>query len=148
MHTRQLIFSALALLFAGCATPYQGIKFRSQGPALPEAYRKLTLALTVDGYTITSTDPERCTAETDWRPLTAKERGENGNTEVIREVAAKVSLRLEPRGRMYDVFLMPWIRAVSGQDTVCAPAPAKHPLRLKWQRTITTLLEKEAKEED
>ena len=135
----------VVLGLAGCASPYQGIKFRSTAPPIAEAYRSVTLALTVDGYTLRAVDPVKFNAETDWRILPPKEKPEALATT---EQACRFTLRMDERGKLYDVFLLPTIRTVTGGDTVVAPAPATHPLRLKWQRTLTTLLRKEQKEED
>ncbi len=57
----------------GCTTPYQGIKVRAQSPDIDEAFRKLTLAVTTDGYSIASVDPARHTLESGWRDLANKE---------------------------------------------------------------------------
>jgi hypothetical protein len=134
----------VVVVLAGCASPYQGIKFRAEGPAIAEGYRTLTLALTVDGYSLRSVDPQKFEAETDWRILPAKEKPE---AFAGTEQAARLSLRIDERGRLYDVFLLPTVRTITGKDTVIVPAPADHPLRLKWQRMLTTLLRKEQKEE-
>jgi hypothetical protein len=136
---------AAVVLFAGCGPSFQGIKFRSTAPPIAEAYRSVTLALTVDGYTLRAVDPVKFNAETDWRILPPKEKPEALATT---EQACRITLTMDERGKLYDVFLLPMIRTVTGGDTVVAPAPATHPLRLKWQRTLTTLLRKEAKEED
>jgi hypothetical protein len=135
----------VVVVLAGCASPYQGIKFRSTGPPIAEAYRSVTLALTVDGYTLRAVDPMKFNAETDWRVLPPKEKPE---TLSATEQACRITLWMDERGKLYDVFLLPTIRTVTVGDTVVAPAPATHPLRLKWQRTLTTLLRKEQKEED
>jgi hypothetical protein len=132
------------VLLSGCGPSYQGIKFRADGPAIAEGYRSITLALTVDGYVLCSVDPQKFEAETDWRILPATEKPE---ALAGTEQAAHISLRMDERGKLYDVFLLPTIRTVTGGDTVVAPAPATHPLRLKWQRMLTTLLRKEQKEE-
>ena len=131
-------------VLAGCASPYQGIKFRSTAPPIAEAYRSVTLALTVDGYTLRAVDPVNFNAETEWRILPAKEKPE---ASADTEQAARISLRMDERGKLYDVFLLPTVRTIAGKDTVIVPAPANHPLRLKWQRMLTTLLRKEQKEE-
>jgi hypothetical protein len=142
-HRYATIFVVVVL--TGCASPYQGIKFRSTAPPIAEAYRSVTLALTVDGYTLRAVDPVKFNAETDWRVLPPKEKPETLSST---EQACRITLWMDERGKLYDVFLLPTIRTVTGGDTVVAPAPATHPLRLKWQRTLTTLLRKEQKEED
>jgi hypothetical protein len=145
MHLTSAALLVTILLLSGCAPSFQGIKFRAEGPAIAEAYRSVTLALTVDGYTLRAVDPVKFNAETDWRTLTPKEKPEALATT---EQACRLTLKMDERGKLYDVFLLPTIRTVTGGDTVVAPAPATHPLRLKWQRTLTTLLRKEEKEED
>lgn len=139
------VLFAASLLYAGCAAPFQGIRFRAEGPPIAEAYRSLTLAMTVDGFTLTAVNPATYDAETSWRALTPQEKpaamagtGQSG----------KLTLKMGERGRMYDVYLLPLVRTVTGTDTVTAPAPGNHPFRLKWQRTLTTLLRKEQREED
>jgi hypothetical protein len=145
MRLRQAIVIATTLLNASCGPSFQGIKFRAEGPPIAEGYRSLTLALAVDGYTLLSADPQKYDAETDWRILNPKEKPQELAT---MEQSGRLSLRMDERGRLYDVFLLLSIRTVTGRDTVINPAPATHPFRLKWQRTLTTLLKKEQKEED
>jgi len=135
----------VVVLFCGCSAGFQGIKFRAEGPPIGEAYRSLSLALTVDGYGIRMADPARFSVETEWRALQPLEKPLEAQS---LQQDARLSLHLETRGKMYDVFLLPTVRTITGSDTSIAPAPATHPLRLKWQRTMTTLLRKEQKEED
>jgi hypothetical protein len=149
-NTLCLALLALAILFggSGCASSFQGIKFRSQDPPIEEAYKKISLAMTVDGYSIAMADPGKHTTETAWKDLKANERTDEerrlpGGTG---SVQGRLLLRLEKRGMLYDVFLTPMIRA--GADTTGAPAAVRHPLRDKWEKALNALLVKEAKEED
>jgi hypothetical protein len=150
--TTRILFSVLSFLLlfwgTGCATSFQGIRFRSQDPPIDEAYRKLSLAMTVDGYTMAAAEPGKHTAETAWKDLKANERTDEerrlpGGTG---SVQGRLLLRLEKRGMLYDVFFIPMIRA--GADTTGAPAAVRHPLREKWEKALNALLVKEAKEED
>jgi hypothetical protein len=148
MHARSLHLSALAaaaLLVSSCSPSFQGIRFRAEGPPIAEAYRSVTLAMTVDGYTLAAVDPAKFDAETGWRPLNPQEKPAALATTAQ---DGRLTLRMDQRGRMYDVYLLPAVRSVTGTDTVASPAPADHPFRLKWQRVLTTLLRKEQREED
>ena len=145
MRCSRACLSGFLLLIAGCSAGFQGIKFRAEGPPIAEAYRSLSLALSVDGFKIRTADPRNFSVETDWRELSSVEKPAEAQSV---EQAARISLRLNARGRMYDVFLLPTIRSINGSDTTVFPVPATHPLRLKWQRTLTRLLRKEQKEED
>lgn len=136
---RVLLFGILA----GCASPVQGIKMRMQSPEIDEAFRKLVLAVRADDYDIERLNPGTYALETKWR--TAKE-GERGMTGSSRDsVQVKLSIALSPRGPMYDLFLTPSLRQ-AGADSVMVPPPP-HPLVQKWNRILTTILDKESREE-
>jgi len=138
----------IALWGLGCGPSFQGIRFRAQRPPIDEAYRKISLAFTVDGYTIAMAEPGRHTAETGWKELKAGERSEQERnlSGGAGRVEGRLLVRLEKRGMLYDVFFTPMIRA--GNDSTGAPAGVRHPLREKWEKALNSLLEREAKEED
>jgi hypothetical protein len=147
-------FAGVVLLFLallnGCTTPFQGIRVRAQSPAIDDAYRKLTLAVTADGFTLAAVDPARHTLESGWRELTAKEISDADRRAVNGKVEGKVMLRLEARGKLYDLFLTPVLRYTreGGGPLQEIIAGVHHPLREKWEMVVTRLIEKEAKEED
>jgi hypothetical protein len=142
---------ALAALFfvPGCGTPYQGIKFRAQSPPVEEALRKISLAVSVDGYETESILPSGFGLITKWRGLKPQEVPKNADTLGMSRTESSLNLRLEPRGRMYDVFCTPSLRYTMRDGTVREEiADATHPLREKWERVFRQILESEQKEED
>lgn len=147
-------FTGVVLLFLallnGCTTPFQGIRVRAQSPGIDDAYRKLTLAVTTDGFTIAAVDPARHTLESGWKDLTAKEIADADRSVGNAKVEGKVMLRLEARGKLYDLFLTPVLRYTreGGGPLQEIIAGVHHPLREKWEMVVARLIEKEAKEED
>ena len=120
------------LVSAGCSSSFHGINFRAQSPLKEEAFRKLSLAVTVDGYEIERMDPENMELLTKWRPSKENERSEkekkSGGASLVR-----IDLRVESRGTLYDIFLTPMIQSVEGEERI---AEIGHPLRDKWKRII------------
>jgi hypothetical protein len=150
----------LSLLFlgnalTGCSSPFQGMRMRIQNPPVDESFRKISLALTTDGYVLSKVDPVAFHVETEWRDLKAKELSEQDTLPAIAPAAARpgmvqsrIVVRLEQRGRQFDLYLTPLLRHPKGDVWEERTAGVKHPLREKWERAITSLLDKEAKEED
>jgi hypothetical protein len=147
-------FAGIALLFLallnGCTTPFQGIKVRGQSPDIDDAFRKLSLAVTTDGFTIAVVDPARHTLESGWRDLTAKEISDADRKAGNTKVEGKVTFHLDARGKLYDLFLTPGLRysREGGGPLQEIIAGVHHPFREKWEMVIARLIEKEAKEED
>lgn len=143
------LLSALVLgcvLFsAGCAPSSQGIKVRAQGPAIEEAFRRLSLAISVDGYPVERADPATFNLESGWKALTKVECGaDTAGVDAVQE--GRITLKMARRGALYDVILTPWVRTqTQGSGTI---APPTHPLRIKWETVITRLIEREARDED
>jgi|WetSurMetagenome_2_1015567.scaffolds.fasta_scaffold59260_3 hypothetical protein len=137
-------------LGGGCSTPFQGIKVRAQSPGIDEAFRKLSLAVTTDGYTIASVDLIKHTLESGWKGLTPKELSDADRKTGNAKIEGKLMLRLDARGKLYDLFLTPVLRysreGESPQQEIIAGV--RHPLREKWEMAIARLIEKETKEED
>lgn len=134
---------------AGCSPSFQGIRLRAQHPPINEAYRKITLALTVDGYVIAGAQPSRFTAETAWRDAKANERSDADKVPPANEgpVESRLEVRLERRGMLYDVYFTPMLRYGGPSGTIII-AGIRHPLREKWEKALSALVEREAKEED
>jgi hypothetical protein len=147
-------YAGMALLLLalcnGCTTPYQGIKVRAQSPSIDEAFRKLSLAVTTDGYTIASVDLIKHTLESGWRDLTPKELSDTDRKTGNAKIEGKLMLRLDARGQLYDLFLTPVLRysREGGKPQQEIIAGVRHPLREKWEMAIARLIEKETKEED
>jgi len=144
-----ILFLLLALC-GGCATPFQGIKVRAQSPDIDEAFRKLSLAVTTDGYSIASVDLIKHTLESGWRDLAPKELSDADRKTGNAKIEGKVVLRVDGRGKLYDIFLTPVLRysPEGGNPQQEIIAGVRHPLREKWEMVIARLVEKEAKEED
>ncbi|MCC6398036.1 MAG: hypothetical protein IT282_13550 [Bacteroidetes bacterium] len=137
------------VLFPGCGSPFQGMKFRAQAPPIEEAFRKLSLAVTVDGYEIDQIMPSVFKIETKWRGAKEQEmsRGEAAVLDSV--VECRVSIRLEPRGRMYDVLFTPELRRTSREGKVTEELAGRgHPLTEKWEAVFRQILEREQREED
>jgi hypothetical protein len=133
----------------GCAPAFQGIKFRAQSPNIDEAFRKITLALTTDGYTLAAVDPVSHTTESGWRTLTVKELSEADRSSGADSIEGRITVRLEVRGKLYDVFVTPEVRLTTGGKTGPGTiAGVRHPLREKWVTVLSRLVEREFKEED
>jgi hypothetical protein len=139
----------VTLILAGCATPYQGIKMRVQSPPIDEAFRKASLAITVDGYEIESVSPSTFRLETKWREVKEGEMSKSDKTLGMKLLECRIALRMEARGKLFDVFCTPSLRYTLQDGTVRETiADATHPLREKWEDVFRRLLERESKEED
>jgi hypothetical protein len=125
------------------------MKIRAQSPSVEEAYRKLSIALSVDDYRILSADPARFHAASDWRDAKEKERTKEEKKLPEGSVQCSVEFRMERRGMLYDIFLTPHLRHREPDGGWRASvAHATHPLYEKWQQIVGALVRKEAKEED
>ena len=135
---------ALSLaLVAGCATPFQGIRVRADVPFIDEAFKKLTIALTLDVYELETVDPSLRIVETKWKELGETDREPKlAAPGVLQE--GKVRIKLEERGKFYDVFLTPSIRTDSTPERICHPTER---LWVKWETALHRLLVIQAKEE-
>ena len=136
------------LLIAGCSSSFQGIKFRAQSPPIEAAFSKLSLAVTTDGYEIRSIDPARFSLSTSWRQLKEKEKSESDVKFAGQKIESQLTVRLERRGSLYDVSLTPSLRYSSPEKTRETVADVRHPLWEKWQRVLSSIVEREFKEED
>lgn len=148
MRPRKELFIVLTMLLTGCASSHQGMKLRAQAPAIDEAFRKVSLAVSADGYTVERVDPRQYTIETGWRDLKDKEKSSYDVTLPSGSVQSRILLRLEPRGRLYDVFLTPMLKYSGGAEQKEIVADVQHPLWEKWRKAVGTLVETEFKEED
>ena len=136
------------LALAGCAPSFQGIKMRAQAPMIDVALKNVTLALTVDGYTIEKLDLSEFALETGWREMKQNERSPAEATLPAGSATSRITVKMARRGSLYDVFVTPWIRmAETGKDTLQI-APINHPLRTKWEKVVSRLIEREARDED
>jgi len=145
----------LGITLTGCSPAFQGIRMRIQSPPVDEAFRKISLALTTDGYVLSKVNPAAHQVETEWRDIKAKEVSEQDTLPAVLpaggqtgNIQSRILVRLEPRGKQFDIYLTPLLRYPGGDAWEENIAGVKHPLRQKWERAITSLLEKEAKEED
>jgi hypothetical protein len=145
---RLLFLAGSILLIAGCTSSFQGIKYRAQAPSIEEAFRTVSLAVKVDGYSIGTVDPAMFTLESEWREVKTNELppadtlGGDGVPE------SRISLKMVRRGSLYDVMLTPWLRTkVHGKEQIIV-VPPTHPLRIKWEKAITRLIERESRDED
>jgi hypothetical protein len=144
-----LFISILSILLSGCGTPFQGIRFRVQSPPMEEAFRKISLAISVDGYEIASLAQSTFALETKWREAQPPELSGNDRTLRALHVECKLVLRMEARGKLFDVFCTPSVRHTMQDGTVSeSVADSRHPLREKWEGVFRRLLEREQKEED
>jgi hypothetical protein len=147
-----VFFATLAIVAVlpwGCAPSTQGMKIRAQSPSIEEAYRKMTIALTVDDYAVAGASPDKFQASSDWRDAKEKEMTKEEKTLPPGSVQCRVDFRMERRGMLYDIFLTPHLRRRSPGGTWDeSVAAATHPLYDKWQQIIGTLVRKEAREED
>ena len=141
-----LLVLAAALVLGGCAA-FQGIRLRAVSPPIDDAFRKLSLAATVDSFQVTRADPFARVLETGWRDLRDSELSEEDRAFSGGKTECRLSVRLEERGKMYDLFLTPWLR-YGGEGRESVVAGAKHPLREKWETVVRRLLVVEMKEED
>ncbi len=135
---------AIAVLFfsllAGCTSSFQGIRIRAESPAIAETFKKLTLAVTVDGYAIESVDHEARLVETQWRDLKDNERLKNENGKV------RLKIQLDERGRLYDIRITPLVQTEAGE--ILSIKDIQHPLITKWKRILNSIVTKESRDED
>ena len=117
---------------------------RAQSPAMEEAYRKLSLALIADGYTLETANPTKHELATGWRALKEIEESAS-NIDQRNGGQSRIEVKMSQRGRLYNVVIIPMLRYGGGAEQV---AGAHHPLMEKWQRIVRTLLENEYREED
>lgn len=134
----------VAIAFAGCAQSFQGIRMRASSPAIDEAYKGLVAAANAEGFTARAVDPRRHSFETGWRELRIQETILEDHT----GWEGRLSIRLEVRGAMYDIFLNPWIRPSGDTLSAGTVAPPPHPFRMRWQKVLRLVVTPEAKEED
>jgi|WetSurMetagenome_2_1015567.scaffolds.fasta_scaffold267080_2 hypothetical protein len=136
----------IALIFStGCSSSFEGIRIRARAPGMDEAFRKIRIAMELDGFTVAAADPATYVLETAWRVVREDEQGKGDGA------AGEVRMRLDlkVRGTMYDVLLAVFVRRTSGDGAGRETAvPAGHPLAVKWQRILSALVERESKEED
>ncbi len=130
-------------IFGGCATPFQGIRVRADVPFIDEAFKKLTIALTLDGYELETVDPGARIVETKWKELGETDREPKLAAAGVRQ-EGKVRIKLEERGKFYDVFCTPSIRTDSSPERICKPTER---LWVKWETALHRLLVIQAKEE-
>jgi hypothetical protein len=133
----------LLLIICGCATPVEGIRVRADVPFIDEAFKKLTLALTLDGYEIETVDPGLRVVETKWKELGDTDREPRLTAPGVRQ-EGKVRVKLDPRGKFYDVQLTPRIRTDEGPGRVALPTEK---LWIKWETALHRLLVLQTKEE-
>ena len=137
-------YAAFCLAFiAGCSTPFQGIRLRADLPFIDEAFKQLTVALRLDGYELETVDPGARFVETGWKELGETDREPKRTDAGVRQ-EGKVRIRLEERGKFYDVFLTPSIRTGGTPERVCKPTER---LWVKWETALHRLLVIQAKEE-
>lgn len=143
-----IFLTGFLLSVQGCAPSFQGIKMRAQTPSIDEALKSVTLALTVDGYTIEKIDMGEFVLETGWRELKENERSAAEIPVSAGNATARITVKMARRGSLYDVFVTPWVRTVDGGKERMEIAPPVHPLRVKWEKAITRLIQREARDED
>ncbi len=137
-------FPCIAFLFfsllTGCSPSFQGIKVRAESPSITEAFKKLSLAVTIDGYELASVNHVAYSLETNWRDLEGDERVKNEDGK------AKLKIQLDGRGRRYDVRITPLVQDNAGNMRPIADV--QHPLFTKWKRILNSIVEKESRDED
>lgn len=146
--TLWIMLTGCMCLATGCAPSFQGIKYRAQAPSIEEAFRTVSLAVTVDGYSVDAADPAGFTLESGWREVKKAElsQADTLDTDAVRE--ARISVKMARRGSLYDVMVTPWLRTrLHGWEEVTVAPPA-HPLRTKWEKAVRRLIEREARDED
>jgi hypothetical protein len=148
VKTTPLLALALWCMIGGCSSSFVGMKTRAQSPAIEEAFRKLTLATTVDGYEVSRIEPGNFYVETNWRTLKEKEKSTSDLKLAGQDISAKVTIHLDRRGALYDVFVTPALRYGKGELTREVTADPRHPLWEKWERVVNSTVQKESKEED
>jgi hypothetical protein len=135
-------FVSILILTAmvGCSSSHQGIRVRAQSPTIDEAFRKLSLAVNVDGFQVERIDPKEFVIETTWRDIKEQEKGPDDKS----SGTVRVLINLERRGSMFDVLVSPTIRY---GNVVTIPAGG-HPINEKWKRIVNSIVQKEARDED
>ena len=121
---------------------------RAQAPLIDVALKNVTLALTVDGYTIEKLDLGEYTLETGWREMKQNERSAAEATLPAGNATSRITVKMAQRGSLYDVFVTPWIRTTEEGKEHLQIAPVNHPLRTKWEKVVSRLIEREARDED
>jgi hypothetical protein len=151
MHRRTPAYKTIALFLilaplAGCGGSFQGIRVRAQAPNIDEAFRKISLAITTDGYTLESVDPVKHSLATGWKELAFQELSEGDKKLAQQKIEGRILLRMDVRGKLYDIYFTPTVRYATGASENAANV--HHPLREKWEKVIRQLVELEAREED
>jgi len=132
---------ALAIALASCLAPIEGIRFRAHTLPIDEAYRKLTIALTVDDYQISGTAPGLHRAETGWRDAKDKEMTAQELMLGRESVQTRVLIRLDQKGRSFEVYITPMIRYREGDSWREKVADATRRLWEKRMQTVTSVVE-------
>ena len=137
-----------AIMIPGCGTHSQGIKYRAQAPPIEEAFTTLSLAVKTDGFPVDGIDPAGFSLESGWRALRMNELSQADTGSGLAAPEGRISLKLVKRGRLYDVLLTPRLRTGAGAAADGTVVPPTHPLRIKWEKAITRLIERESRDED
>jgi hypothetical protein len=133
-----ILIVGLLVLEAGCATYSEGIRLRAAAPPIDDAFRRLAIAFTLEGYEVTETDPARHRLATAWKPFAQGDTTEG----------SRLSLQLDRRGTLYDLQLGVFLRKREAGVLVERAAQGTDTLLTKWHRIVRTLVEQEAREED
>jgi hypothetical protein len=139
---KYLIFAILCTLSFACSPSFEGIKVRAQSPSISEASRRIGLALRADDYGIEKGSALGLYHVTLWRELKEVEKGKE-EKEIIGSTEGRISVRLEPRGTNYDIFLTIILR---NPETEYYPEPG-HPIVVKLEKLLREIVTLEAKEE-
>jgi hypothetical protein len=140
---------AICLLVSGCSSQFEGIRMRAHTPGIDEAFRKIGIAVGLEGFQFTRNEPQSRILETAWRDLRKDERGRDEETPSGTPMQARLTVGVVSRGTMYDVLMGVYVRGADEQGIVRETAvPPGHPLAVKWQRILSALVERESKEED
>jgi hypothetical protein len=143
------LFLAIGLLASGCAPQFEGIRMRAHSPGIDEAFRKIGIAVGLEGFQLTRNEPESHTLETAWRDMRKDERGPDEGTPSGTPMQARLTVGVVSRGMMYDVLIGVYVRGADERGVVRETAvPPGHPLAVKWQRILGALVERESREED
>jgi len=130
----------LLLSFLACSSSFEGIKLRAQSPSISEASRRIGLAFRADEYAIDQGSALGLYHVTTWRVLNSAEKTpkDQEGTE------SRLSVRLEPRGTEYDIFLTITLRTAQSEHY---PEPG-HPIVVKWEKVLREIVVIGAREED
>lgn len=109
---------------------------RAASPGIDDAFRKIRIAAGLDGYAVDTVDVASRSFTTAW-----KEGGTDGE-------CVRLSVRLAPRGRMYDVLLEVMAARGEGETVQERHASADHPVVVRWRALLGKMLERESREED